>query len=305
MAGPALFAPRVSRDAEGLHGLLMADDWTREEVEATAADYFDMLQQELQGLDYNKSAHRRHLATLLHNRSDGAIERKHQNISAVLIELGFVYISGYKPLRNYQQLLFEVVADRLDRSQGVIELVKTQIAEPVAVPDVQDILLALEEPPSADPDARRFRPSETRERPDGRVTTDYVALEARNRSLGDAGEEFVLRFEQARLSRAGHDRLASKVERVSATRGDGLGFDILSFEVTGQERLVEVKTTAYGPSTPFFVTKNELAVSQRANEQYMLYRAFNFRRLPRVFIRPGALDRSFVLDPSQFTARIG
>ena len=40
----------------------MADDWSREEVEATVADYFDMLGQELHGQNYNKSAHRRRLA---------------------------------------------------------------------------------------------------------------------------------------------------------------------------------------------------------------------------------------------------
>lgn len=33
----------------------MADDWSREEVEATVADHFDMLEQELRGRDYNKS----------------------------------------------------------------------------------------------------------------------------------------------------------------------------------------------------------------------------------------------------------
>ena len=64
----------------------MAEDWSRAEVEATVADYFDMLDHEVRGRDYNKSAHRRRLAALLNHRTDGAIERKHQNISAILIE---------------------------------------------------------------------------------------------------------------------------------------------------------------------------------------------------------------------------
>ena len=78
----------------------MAEDWSRAEVEATVADYFDMLDHELRGRGYNKSAHRRRLAALLNHRTDGAVERKHQNINAILIELGFVYVVGYKPLRN-------------------------------------------------------------------------------------------------------------------------------------------------------------------------------------------------------------
>jgi hypothetical protein len=84
---------------------LLPQDWSREEVEATVADYFAMLDQELRGLDYSKTQHRRALSLLVNQRTDAAIERKHQNISAILRELGFPYIFGYKPLPNYQQLL--------------------------------------------------------------------------------------------------------------------------------------------------------------------------------------------------------
>ena len=82
----------------------MGDFWSHEEVEAIVADYFKMLDNELRGIHYNKTEHRRALSILLNTRSDGSIERKHQNISAVLIDQGFPYIAGYKPLRNYQQL---------------------------------------------------------------------------------------------------------------------------------------------------------------------------------------------------------
>jgi hypothetical protein len=65
------------------------ESWSREEVEATVAAYLDMLDQELRGLQFNKSDARRRLGATLSGRSEGAIERKHQNISAILIELGF------------------------------------------------------------------------------------------------------------------------------------------------------------------------------------------------------------------------
>lgn len=78
----------------------MPSDWSRVEVEAAVADYFAMLRAERSGVSYNKTEHRRALSKLLHRRSDGSIERKHQNISAVLIELGMPYVEGYKPLSN-------------------------------------------------------------------------------------------------------------------------------------------------------------------------------------------------------------
>lgn len=58
--------------------------WSRLEVEATVADYFHMLVMELSGQAYNKSAHRKALLLRLDHRSEGAVERKHQNISAIM-----------------------------------------------------------------------------------------------------------------------------------------------------------------------------------------------------------------------------
>ena len=72
----------------------MARSWSREEVEVTVTDYLDMFEAELRGEDYNKAAHNRQLRELLDDRSKGAVERKHQNISAILIELKLPAISG-------------------------------------------------------------------------------------------------------------------------------------------------------------------------------------------------------------------
>lgn len=283
----------------------MPDDWSREEVEVTVADYFAMLDQELRGQAYNKAAHRRRLGPLLSNRSDAAIERKHQNTSAILIRLGFVYIAGYKPLGNFQRLLFDVVSDRLARSRDLTDLVAQQVSAPAEVPPVEDILHAAVDPPGT---GRPHQPYGLHQVFEGWTSqhqgVDYLAREAANRSLGAAGEEFVLRFERARLLAAGRTGLADQVERVSLSRGDGAGFDVLSFEVSGQERWIEVKTTAYGSSTPFYVTRNEVTVSREKAEQYHLYRAFDFRQRPRLFQKRGPLEQSFLLAPSQFIARL-
>ncbi|MBX7184813.1 MAG: DUF3883 domain-containing protein [Vicinamibacteria bacterium] len=282
----------------------MPDDWSREEVEATVADYFEMFEAELRGDDYIKAVHRRGLARVLKARSEASIEFKHQNISAVLVDLGAFYIEGYKPRFNYQQILFECVSDRLANSPALSALVRERVSQPATVPDVEDILAAWVDPPVPDPDRDRFRRTVAAEGRPPRAGVDYAAVEASNRSLGAAGEEFVVRFEVARLIRAGRESLAKRVERVSETRGDGLGFDILSFEESGQDRLIEVKTTAYGQLTPFFVTRNEVAVSQAERDRFHLYRAYNFRKAPRLFSRPGPLEHSFRLDPSLYEATV-
>lgn len=279
-------------------------DWTRFEVEATVSDYLAMLEAERRGESYNKSEHRRALSRLLSRRTDAAIERKHQNTSAVLIEMGIPPIDGYKPLGNYQHLLYDVVRERVLQSGGLLAVVAAEVAKPAELPDVDDILRTLVEAPKPLAGLKRTYPRAAREVSRHRPGVNYLALEAANADLGAAGEAFVVRFEQARLAAAGQERLAASVERVSVTRGAGAGFDVLSYERTGRERLIEVKTTAYGPYVPFFVTRNELFTSREHADQYHLYRVHGFRRAPRLFKKQGELDHAFDLDPVQFEARI-
>lgn len=281
----------------------MPDDWSRAEVDATVVAYLEMLDQELRGVRYNKSEARRRLLGMLNGRSEGAIERKHQNISAILIELGFPPVGGYKPLSNYQRLLYDVVRVRLMDSPALAAVVRARAEQPIAEPpsSLQELLGRLV--PRPDAPEPRGRTSIIADRPRPRPIANYLELEARNRLLGLAGEEFTLRFESERLWRAGQKRLAEKIEHVSRTRGDVEGYDVLSFEESGRERLIEVKTTTFGPHTPFFVTRHEVDVSYERAEEYYVYRLFDFRDDPKLFLVPGDIGSSFSLQATQFAAR--
>lgn len=278
----------------------MANDWSREENEATVADYLEMLQLELAGVEYSKTEHRRNLVKLLDGRTEGAVERKHQNISAALIDNGCQWIEGYKPLFNYQRDLAEIVADRIESMPSLRAVMVANASEEVAVPSVDDILKSIVEAPMHDKDRGRGRRiSEVRQ---ARVI-NYLELEARNASLGRAGEEFVIRFETARLMAEGSERLAAQIEHVSVTRGDGLGYDVLSYDSSSAERLIEVKTTKYGMATPFFVSRNELNVSRSEAARYHLYRLFSFAKTPRFYNVQGQIDRGFSMEPVEWEAR--
>ena len=91
----------------------MPSAWSNIEVELIVADYFNMLSAELAGKSFSKADHRKNLLPILNNRSEGSIEFKHQNISAVLANLGQPYIKGYLPRYNYQMLLEDKVLDYL------------------------------------------------------------------------------------------------------------------------------------------------------------------------------------------------
>jgi len=277
--------------------------WAREEVEATVASYFAMLQAELSGTPYNKAERRRQLLPLLNGRSEQSIEFKHANISAILIELGRQYIPGYKPRSNYQELLLEVVSERLNENSAIQKLMATDSERVATVPSVDDILKALTDPPKPVVLKNRINSLAGRY---AVTSVNYLEREASNRSLGLAGEEFVINYERARLIHAGAEKLASKIEHVSKEKGDGAGFDVLSFEKSGDERLIEVKTTKYGAHTPFYISRNELEVSKRELIRYHLYRVYDFReQKPHLFTLSGALSKTCKLDATNYIARVG
>lgn len=275
--------------------------WSRDEVEAVVSDYFQMLMQELVGQIYNKTAHRHALQTKLHGRSDGSVERKHQNISAILIELGSPYIAGYKPLGNYQGLLFDVVADRFTQDRLFDKTAISAVEQSAAAPLQHEFSKLLVDPPKVDFKAQAA-PAPYRVQMQG-IKRDYLERESRNQSLGAAGERFVVAYERARLHSLNRGRLTDKVEHVSATKGDGLGYDVLSFEVDGRERFIEVKTTAFGKETPFFISRNEVDFSAAVAKQFHLYRLFDFRKLPRMFDLKGSVRHQCLLDAVNFVAR--
>jgi Domain of unknown function (DUF3883) len=96
----------------------------------------------------------------------------------------------------------------------------------------------------------------------------------------------------------GRDDLAAKIERVAETCGDGVGFDVLSFDESDEPELIlEVKTTGLGKHFPFYVTTTEVRRSEDCPERFQLYRIFDFSRNPRISIVSGALSRECSLEP--------
>jgi hypothetical protein len=262
-----------------------------------------MLGKELRGETYSKTDHRNQLLQHLQDRSAGSVERKHQNISAILLEAGFPFIDGYKPLRNYQHALAVVILRRVRAAHGLLATVEDLVDEvPASARQtkarVEEVFTSAPDPLVRDRSARRVSVA------GGMSTFDFPERDARNRELGRRGEELILELERQRLSEAGHDDLARAIEWVAETRGPEAGYDIRSFTNSGTELLIEVKTTNFGPRFPFVISRNEVAFSEQNDYSYRLYRLFRFSRAPRCFVRSGAVSQWCLLGPRSFYARI-
>jgi hypothetical protein len=268
-------------------------DWTPVEIQTIVADYFSMLDDELAGRSFSKTDHRNALRELV-KRSPGSIERKHQNISAVLHELGLPWIDGYKPLPNFQDALVAAVELKLDQTIDKIEEVA---AEPG--PTGINLAAVFVAPPAP-------KNQQAVKSPIARIVRkfDPAIRDQANRKLGTAGEEFVLKVERVRLAAAGQNDLAEKVAWVSRDVGDGLGYDIDSYEEEGSPIYIEVKTTKGAIETPFFVTENERQFAATKGTAFRLYRVFNYGREPKVCVLVGPLENSLKLQPTGYRASV-
>ena len=263
----------------------MTTDWSNIELDLIIADYFSMLRMELSDIAYNKAEHRRNLLPFLNNRSEGSIEFKHQNISAVLAILGQPFIKGYLPRYNYQRLLEDKVIDYLTINLNIEELFKSfadKDVHPVRAYKFDNFIV---EPPKTVGVTESIPPYKRNP-----IKINYLEKEQTNHKLGFSGEEMVITFERWNLIQLGKEKLAGQIRWISKEEGDGAGFDILSKNMNGSDKYIEVKTTKLSKETPFYFTRNELLFSSSHSDKYHLYRLFNFDKDAKMFVKQGSLE---------------
>jgi hypothetical protein len=282
----------------GFEVITIGEDWSEEEVRLTVADYLAMLDLESRGEAFDKSEHNRQLRKHLRARSKAAIELKHQNISAVMRELGLPAIRGYKPRGNYQRLLVDVITEFITQHQAEVAKVVDNF-EDVKAPGDQDFTAVLVDPPQP---VEAGAPTGSRPRIPRKL--DFAQRDENNRKLGRAGESWTLGFESHRLRAERLEEMVPKIVWASDRLGDGLGYDIESFDPGPASRYIEVKTTNGGALTPFNVSRNEVEFSRETDGQFYLYRVFDFSSDPRLFILRGSLQDSVALEPVDYRARL-
>lgn len=161
--------------------------------------------------------------------------------------------------------------------------------------------LIFEEPPKPSPRNTGVKTSEFR----ARKAPDYGLQDSVNKKLGFEGELLVLEREMKWLRGFDRHDLADKVVHVSEVEGDGAGYDIRSYDLDGNPKYIEIKTTKGAALTPFFISPNELAFSNQHPENYFLYRVYEFdptTRSGKVFVLNGNLSTRIQVVPTQFKA---
>jgi hypothetical protein len=135
---------------------------------------------------------------------------------------------------------------------------------------------------------------------------DFDARSKKNSLVGSKGEEMVVKFEKDYLKSKGLPDLAEKVERISMI-DSSVGYDVVSYELDGQKKHIEVKSTTSPPSTilSFIISSNELEVARNI-QNYYIYLVFEVDKdKPKItpikdpFVNPDF----YILDPTQYRVK--
>lgn len=143
------------------------------------------------------------------------------------------------------------------------------------------------------------------------VNVDYAKLNIDKKKTGDLGEAIVLNYEKQRLTTEGCPSLAEKIKHSALEKGDGLGYDIMSYLSDGKPLYIEVKTTKQNKPADFYLSKKEKAVADqmfKENQKYKIYRIYNLNlhtgKGDLVFYEPPFDDNQYNLEPENWLVRI-
>jgi hypothetical protein len=133
----------------------------------------------------------------------------------------------------------------------------------------------------------------------------FRVIQKTREQIGLAGEDWVVDYEKGNLINSGYAELAEKVERISQTNISA-GFDVLSYEVGGSEKFIEVKTTALS-KLEFFLSSNELDVAREFKHRYWIYflsEIYGFPKLVKIHNPSVEVGKLFSLTPINFRVQL-
>jgi hypothetical protein len=111
------------------------------------------------------------------------------------------------------------------------------------------------------------------------IEIDFQEQYEKNKEKGDKGEKLVFDKEKEYLKSKGKSELANKVKDVSK---EFRGYDILSYDLEGKEKYIEVKSTSSKPSNvTIYVSSNEYEKA-KGLDNYYLYIVFNVLTNPDI-----------------------
>ena len=138
---------------------------------------------------------------------------------------------------------------------------------------------------------------------------DYAKESEKNRKIGDKGEILVFREEKEYLEKIGRIDLIDKLKHVS-NEDDSAGYDILSFDTKGNEKYIEVRSTALKvPNVHHFnISSNEYEKATHLKNYYIYFVFETDTKNPKIYKlkKPFDLpDSKIEVTPANYDVKLG
>ncbi len=155
----------------------------------------------------------------------------------------------------------------------------------------------------------------TEQIPDGKKTRkssgsgkgDYEKQSRANKKLGYRGEQIVLKAEREVLISLGRKDLANQIDHI-ASKDDYAGYDILSFDESGEEKHIEVKATKGKTNNASFIISASEKRTAEELDNYFIYIVFEAHTVsPKIFKleRPFSLPKEKIrLTPQNYRVQL-
>lgn len=280
-------------------------DWTDAENDLIVREYFDMLRLIVENDQSLVKIDRERELDKTIQRGIKSITWKLRNVSYIAGDLGLPPLPGYAPADGAQKSIADAIRRYVSSHPETFELA-TKIAtankkgpprkggrrKRAVISNLGGLELV------AAPGIGSGRKPHV-----ARLVRDFdpAKRDERSQIIGDAGEHRVLEYEKARLIKHGRADLARDVEWTSKVRGDGVGYDIRSFNLRDEERFIEVKSTSGAITSPFYLSRNEREVSEHLSKQWRLYRVFDLAIQPGLFTLKPPLEKVAKLEAESWS----
>jgi len=240
------------------------------------------------------------------HKSNKVVKLKLQHISSILVNSDLPYIEDFKPIPraeidlidwNETVNLKKILTEKFNKKDNILFF--DDIADRTEFKPDYNFKSIVEEKPIQNV----FENENLTEKKSIRIKPkiNYIEREIRNTKLGEEGEKWVIAFEQNRLLNLGLSNLVKKIVWASKDIGDGLGYDVISYNENQEKIFIEVKTTCLGKYSAFFLTQNELKVSNNL-KNFQIYRVYDFEKETKIYIIEEDIQLQLELIPTIYRA---
>jgi Domain of unknown function (DUF3883) len=293
---------------KGAKSIIEHENWTYSETELICEFYITELKSYIVFQNNKVLGEATKILKIELGKPTKSIKLKLQHISSILVNSDLPYLEDYKPIPRAEiditdwtetYNLKKILLERFNRTD------LTKLLLDLSTKDTFNLKLPITLELDEIPDENIYDEIGVSEQKSFKIRPkiNYVEREIKNSKLGEAGEEWVLNFEKQRLSSIGLERLIEKISWVSKEIGDGLGYDIISYNSNSEQIYIEVKTTCLGKSSAFYLTQREIEVAN-CTINYYIYRVFDFDRGAKIYILENNLAEHLDLVPINYRATV-